>query len=123
MSTNELQLFFRGEESKRQGFEMSFRSLAEELRSIPEVIVQPIKELDIGTGTKAIDGNLVGLMVAMSGAGAVIPTTLTVVRDWLVRQRPAQTLRVKIDDVDIDWSGPSLPKELTDLIGRLRPAS
>lgn len=113
--TISLSSVIQGEEA-----ETAFRALSDDLRLLPDVTVRPTH---LGAGNeeaKALDGNIVGLIVGLGGAGAILPTALTVLRDWLVRQQPSTKLRIKLGDTEVEWDGATPPAEMLALLSSLK---
>lgn len=97
------------------------RSISDDLAQVPGVSLELLHARVDTAGAKAIDGNIIGLIVALSGAGALLPTALSVLREWLMRQPPSTKVRIKSGDTEVEWDGATPPAEVAALIGRLVP--
>ena len=88
------------------------RALAEELRALPGVTSSPASQGAAPDGSKALESALMGLVVAGIGSGAVIPTLIGAIKDWLTRQRPSTTIKVKKGDLEFEWTGTTPPDDI-----------
>lgn len=93
--------------------------LLDELRSIPHTSVRRVEGGPADPGTKSIANNLPEIVVACSAAGALLPTIVATIRDWLLRQRPTTTIKVKDGDFELEWSGVTPPATLANDMARL----
>lgn len=109
--------------AQNEDAEPALRELGYDLQSLPEISVRHTHLGAAQEGAKALDGNIVGLIVGLSGAGAILPTALTVLRDWLVRQRPTTKLRIKLGDTEVEWDGATPPAEILALVASLKPGA
>lgn len=109
--TGETMSFARAEEAAR--------NLMEELGAIPRL---PVAMADGGpapAGSKALGVGLAEILIGMTSAGALLPSALGVVRDWLVRQPPATTLKLKDGAFEVEWSGTTPPEAINEAIAKL----
>ena len=106
--------------------ESAARALMEELAAIPRIDVQMAQGPPAGKGAKSVVVGLAAILVAASGAGALLPTIVSALRDWLVRQPPGTAIKIKTSDLEVEWSGTTPPQAINDLLGQLvdraRPA-
>jgi hypothetical protein len=96
-------------------------ALAEELRAVRGLVVRRLAiEPERLEGAKASGAEWMGLALAMVGGGAVLPTAIKALSDWLLRQRPTTRIRVRKGDVEVEWSGQTPPPpEIQRMVERL----
>lgn len=99
--------------------EAAARNLMEELGSIPRLPVAMAEGGPAPAGSKALGVGLAEILIGMTSAGALLPSALGVVRDWLVRQPPATTVKVKDGAFEVEWSGTTPPEAINDAIAKL----
>lgn len=95
------------------------RSLLDELDNVPQVAATLAAIGPSPHGSKGIVGNLPEIVIAFGAAGAVVPTLITAVREWLLRQPPATTIRIKDGDFEIEWCGTNPPAIIAESLEQL----
>ena len=95
------------------------RALMEELDAIPRVSVRPAINMDVPAGAKAAGIHFAEILVALGAAGALLPTVITAIKDWLVRQPPSTTLRLKDGDLEFEWTGTTPPDLVNEFVSKL----
>lgn len=100
--------------------DVAARSLMAELAAIPRTTIRMAEGVPAPIGSKAVMmDQLATVVVGMSAAGAILPTIITAIRDWLLRQPPQTSIKIKDGDFEFDWSGATAPIAVTDLISRM----
>ena len=95
-------------------------SLRDELAHLPKVEVGFEQGKQVPAGSKAGGIGIYETVIAVSAAGAAIPTLINAIRDWMTRQRPLTTLKIKTADLEIEWTGSQPPEALLALLEELR---
>lgn len=90
------------------------RNLLEELTEIPRLSASFAEGPRPAPGAKSIQSSLPEIVIAASAAGALLPTIVTTLRDWIMRQPPATTIKVKDGDFELEWSGTTPPAALEE---------
>src|SRR5688572_7381978 len=62
------------------------RALMEELDAIPRISVAPAVNDEAPAGSKATNIQIAEIVIALGAAGAVLPTLINAIRDWIIRQ-------------------------------------
>jgi hypothetical protein len=85
------------------------RALLDEVLGLPgakaELAIDPV----LPSGAKSIAANLPSVIIALGTTGALLPAIVTAIRDWLVRQPPATTIKIKDGDFELEWCGTTPP--------------
>lgn len=90
-------------------------TLVEELTQIRGVGVRRATAGQVPAGAKSVDGgSLTELVISLSAAGAILPTLVTVIKDWLLRQPPKTILRLKEGNFDFQWTGTTPPRQIEE---------
>jgi hypothetical protein len=61
-------------------------------------------------------GSLTQRLISPSAASAILPTLVTVIKDWLLRQPPKTTLRLKEGNFDFQWTGTTSPSQIEETL-------
>ncbi|WDF70959.1 effector-associated constant component EACC1 [Novosphingobium sp. KACC 22771] len=100
--------------------ERAMQNLADELRQVRRFAINR-RELPSNAGSKGTGLLLPEILVSFGAAGAVLPTLVSAIRDWLLRQPRGTTLRIKRGDVEFELSGQDMDEKMAELIRRLFP--
>ena len=95
------------------------RALMAELDEVPKSAVTVASAGLAPQGSKALDAGVAGLIVSLGAAGATIPTLITTIRDWLLRQPPTTTLRMRRGDFEFEWTGSTPPEQVNSLLNSM----
>lgn len=100
----------------------SARALLDEVLGLPGVKADLAIDPELPSGAKSISANLPSIMIALGTTGALLPAIVTLIREWLFRQPPATTVKIKDGDFEIEWSGTTPPafleKGAAELVAR-----
>jgi hypothetical protein len=64
-------------------------------------------------------GNWAEILISLGAAGAMLPTALGVLRDWLLRQPPTTTIRLKSGQIEFEFSSATPSPEIDSAVARL----
>lgn len=95
------------------------RALLDELSNIPQLSATLAAGETAPAGSKAIATSLPEIIMALGAAGALLPTIVNTVRDWLIRQPPATTIKIKDGDFELEWSGATPPAAIAESAAQL----
>lgn len=98
-------------------------SLRDELAPLPKVGVGFEQGKQSPAGSKAGGIGIYETVIAVSAAGAAIPALINAIRDWMTRQRPLTTLKIKTADFEVEWTGLQPPDALLAHLEKLRRSS
>lgn len=101
------------------GDEEAARALMTELTDIPRVSTAMAAGGPAPPGSKAVGLGVAEIIIGLGAAGALIPTVVNAVRDWLLRQPPAASLKIKDGDFEFEWTGATPPSQVNELIADL----
>lgn len=93
--------------------------LMEELCGIRGLPISTNEEGAPPAGSKSVASSWAEILITLGAAGALLPTALGVVRDWLLRQPPTTTLRLKLKDMDFEFSGTTPPQQIEAAVAKL----
>ena len=94
------------------------RRLISELSAVEGCEISPVT-MPAPPGTKAADIGLLGqLLLTAIGSGGVVVTLVSVLRDWLTRNKDFK-LKIKRGDAEIELSG-GKPEELKGLLAEVK---
>ena len=102
-----------------RGSEAAAQALMEELSAIPRLQVGLADGGSAPAGSKAAIVSIAQLVIGLTASGTLLPTVVGVVRDWLVRQPPQTTLKIKDGDFEFEWSGATPPAAVEALLADL----
>lgn len=88
------------------------RLLLRELAAVPGLSPRLAEGGPIPDGSKSIQNFLPEVIIAASATGALFPSIVAIVRDWIMRQPPATTIKIKDGDFELEWSGSTPPEAL-----------
>lgn len=98
------------------------RELLDEVVGLPGANASLAIDSNLPSGAKSIAANLPSIIIALGATGALLPTIVTTIRDWLTRQPPTTTIKIKDGDFELEWSGTTPPEFLekgaTELLAR-----
>jgi hypothetical protein len=98
--------------------EEAIYNLGQELRAIPRVQVRDEGAGEAPPGSKG--GSWTEILLGVTAAGALAPTIVTVLRDWLLRQPPTTSIKIRDGDLELEWSGAGPPPDIEAFLGRFR---
>lgn len=84
-------------------------ALLDEVLGLPGAKADLAINPELPSGAKSIAANLPSIMIALGTTGALLPSIVTAIREWLARQPPATTIKIKEGDFEIEWSGTTPP--------------
>jgi hypothetical protein len=93
--------------------------LLEELACIPNLSARLADSGPPPQGSKSLQNFLPEVIIAASATGALFPSIVATLRDWIVRQPPATTIKIKDGDFEFEWQGSSPPEALKDSLNNL----
>jgi hypothetical protein len=99
--------------------EQKLLSLSRELRELSGVTVASTSAGAAPAGFKSLDLSSVALVISSLGGGALLPTVVKTIGEWLNRQPPATELKIKDGDFEFEWSGTTPPAAVERLIAQL----
>lgn len=103
---NSLQIWFSDAGGDAEQREQAQASLREELREIPALRVEPIAVGALPEGAKAVDVFAAALLLPDMLPGVKLLTTVfDTLRAWVSRQPANTTIKVKLGDDEVEWSG------------------
>jgi hypothetical protein len=114
MSNTNLEVRVSGIESASQ--EEAVINLYEELAALPGLRIATIPETSAPAGSKGIDLGIAGLLVSLGASGALLPTVIQTIGEWLARRRHPPTIRFRDGDLELEWSGSEAPEKIIRLI-------
>jgi hypothetical protein len=98
------------------------RGLLDQVMELPGAKADLAIAPDLPSGAKSIAANLPTVIIALGTTGALLPTIVSAIRDWLVRQPPATTIKIKEGDFELEWCGTTPPavleKGVVELLAR-----
>lgn len=87
-------------------------ALLEELDQIPRLAPKLAESGPAPSGSKSVTEQLPQILMALGAANALLPATINLVKDWLLRQPKQTTIRIKTGETEVEWSGTTPPEEL-----------
>jgi hypothetical protein len=97
--------------------EEALLGLQGEIEAIPRVMLRRPQVLGPPSGSKSVGWG--DILLAVSAAGALAPTLLIVIRDWLLRQPPSTTIKFKSGDFEFEWSGGGPQPNIDELLNAM----
>jgi len=111
---SQLMIELVNEQADAREIDAATRSLLGELDALADWAVEPPRRTP-PLGTKGLDAAVLGqLLLAAVGSGGIAATLLSVLRDWLMRNKE-YTLRLKRGDREIELGGTD-PEALKGLL-------
>ena len=101
--------------------EEATRLLCDELNNIPRIALKMAECEPAPIGSKSVSFSVTEMIIAVGGAG-VLPSVITTIREWLLRQPPATTIKIRKGDFEVEWSGTTPPDHITQSLARLLDA-
>lgn len=98
--------------------EDQLRNLFSDLRQVRGLKMEPVVRAE-APGTKGADGSWAEILIAMGAAGALLPTAVSVLKDWLLRQPPSTAIRIKTPDFELEVSGAFTSEQLSVALSKL----
>lgn len=89
------------------------------IRPVPAQSAEPRKASQAQATKSVVFSDLGAIIVALSSAGALLPTIVSVARDWLLRQAPETKLRVKDGDFEFEWSGTTPSDDVMAMVAKI----
>ena len=107
MATDEnLEIWFVGAAGGTEALDQVQLGLRDELSEIPGLRIEPIAAGPAPPGSKAIDVHEAALLLpAVVPAVKLLTSVIGVLRDWMFRQPAATTIKVKIGESEVEWTG------------------
>ena len=101
----DLEIWLMGSDGD-EALEVAQSGLMNELREVPGLTVQPISAGPAPQGSKAIDIAAYAILLpAVVPAVDLFKTAIAALRDWVMRQPATTSIKIKVGDDAVEWSG------------------